>query len=197
MGDEAIQVLPVWHCGTSFLQLAPSTEQLAVGSRSSEVCGCEDHAWCEYWKPSLPHAECPNSRIFHEGQVGERFHNTARLGLGRKEKQVRCLAVGRLPLNSSPFCDPKVARWSRAVFEYKDLWISRRSEQHKRLLGYIQVYDMQGLTWRHYSSREIADKLKTALQSGSFYVEAVSHMYVINASRLFSMVWKAPKPLAG
>jgi len=88
-----------------------------------------------------------------------------------------------------------VARWSRAVFEYKDLWISRRSEQHKRLLGYIQVYDMQGLTWRHYSSREIADKLKTALQSGSFYVEAVSHMYVINASRLFSMVWKVVRNL--
>ena len=66
-----------------------------------------------------------------------------------------------------------------------------RSESQKRLLGYVQVYDMQGLSWRHYSSREIADKLKTALQSGSFYVEAVSHMYVINASRLFSVVWKA------
>ena len=85
----------------------------------------------------------------------------------------------------------KVARWSRAVFEYKDLWITVRSERQKRLLGYVQVYDMQGLSWRHYSSREIADKLKTALQSGSFYVEAVSHMYVINASRLFAMVWQA------
>ena len=116
------------------------------------------------------------------GTVGDRFRNTGRFG-----PEEGCLA----------FCDSKVARWSRAVFEYKDLWISRRSEQHKRLLGYIQVYDMQGLTWRHYSSREIADKLKTALQSGSFYVEAVSHMYVINASRLFSMVWKAPYPLAG
>ena len=105
------------------------------------------------------------------GTVGDRFRNTGRFG-----PEEGCLA----------FCDSKVARWSRAVFEYKDLWISRRSEQHTRLLGYIQVYDMQGLTWRHYSSREIADKLKTALQSGSFYVEAVSHMYVINASRLFS-----------
>ena len=57
------------------------------------------------------------------------------------------------------------------MFEYKDLWITAHSERHKRLLGYVQVYDMQGMSWRHYSSREIADKLKTALQSGSFYVE--------------------------
>lgn len=83
-----------------------------------------------------------------------------------------------------------VTAWSHAIFEYKDLWITKKSEEQRKLLGYIQVYDMQDVSLRHLSSREITDKLKTALQAGSFYMEAVAHMYVINASVLFSMAWK-------
>ena len=84
-----------------------------------------------------------------------------------------------------------VSAWSHAVFEYKDLWVSQKSEEQKRLVGYIQVYDMQGVSLRHLSSRELMDKMKCALEVGSYYMEAVAHMYVINASVLFSMAWKA------
>ena len=84
-----------------------------------------------------------------------------------------------------------VSAWSQAVFEYKDQWVSQKSEEQKKLLGYIQVYDMQGVGLRHLSTRELMDKMKCALQPGSYYMEAVAHMYVINASVLFSMAWKA------
>lgn len=80
-----------------------------------------------------------------------------------------------------------VTSWSHAIFEYKDLWITKKSEEQRKLLGYIQVYDMQDVSLRHLSSREITDKLKTALQAGSFYMEAVAHMYVINASQCSSL----------
>ena len=84
----------------------------------------------------------------------------------------------------------EISQWSRAIFEYKDLWISQQSERSKRLVGYVQVYDMRGMNWRQYSSRELIEKLKVALQTGGFYVEAVSHMFVINSSTLFSAAWK-------
>ncbi|CAK9013449.1 unnamed protein product [Durusdinium trenchii] len=89
----------------------------------------------------------------------------------------------------------QISQWSRAVFEYKDAWICQQSEKTKRLVGYVQVYDMRGMNWRHYSSRELVDKLKAALQTGGFYVEAVSHMFVINASTLFSATWKVVRNL--
>ena len=92
--------------------------------------------------------------------------------------------------NVSLLTNEKVAQWSRAVYEYKDLWITEQSEKSKRLVGYIQVYDMSGMNWRQYSSREIAEKLKAALQTGGFYVEAVSHMFVINSSTLFAAAWR-------
>jgi len=91
--------------------------------------------------------------------------------------------------NASDLANGKISQWSRAVYEYKDVWISQQSEKSKRLVGYIQVYDMSGMNWRHYSSREIAEKLKAALQTGGFYVEAVSHMFVINSSTLFAAAW--------
>ena len=49
---------------------------------------------------------------------------------------------------------------------------------------------MEGLSLRQVSSKDVAEKLKGALSAGGFYVEAVAHIYVINASRLFSMAWK-------
>ena len=61
-------------------------------------------------------------------------------------------------------------------------------------MGYIQVYDMQGVSLRLLSqafSKDVMEKMKRALDAGSYYMEAVSHMYVINASTLFSMAWKA------
>ena len=85
----------------------------------------------------------------------------------------------------------EIRSWSHAVFEYKDLWITRESDERSRLIGYIQVYDMQGVGLRHLTSRDIGEKFKSCLQPGAFYMEAVSHMYVVNASALFSMAWKA------
>lgn len=97
--------------------------------------------------------------------------------------------------NASLLTNEKVAQWSRAVYEYKDVWITEQSEKSKRLVGYIQVYDMSGMNWRQYSSREIAEKLKAALQTGGFYVEAVSHMFVINSSTLFAAAWRVVRNL--
>lgn len=33
-------------------------------------------------------------------------------------------------------------------------------------VGYVQVYDMRGMKWRNYSSRELVEKLKVALETG-------------------------------
>lgn len=68
--------------------------------------------------------------------------------------------------------------------------LSQETERTRRLTGYIQIYNMQGLSLRQVSSKDVAEKLKGALSAGGFYVEAVAHIYVINASRLFSMAWK-------
>ena len=97
-------------------------------------------------------------------------------------------------LNASSMAElsaSEIMAWSHAVFEYQDLWISRQTEERKRLIGYIQVYDMQGVGLRHLTTRDIGERLKCCLQPGAFYMEAVSHMYVVNASALFSMAWKA------
>ena len=80
--------------------------------------------------------------------------------------------------------------WSREVFEYADLWVTKETERTRRLTGYIQVYNMEGLSLRQVTSTEVTERLKGALSAGGFYVEAVAHIYVINASRLFSMAWK-------
>ena len=80
--------------------------------------------------------------------------------------------------------------WSQEVFEYADLWVTRETERTRCLTGYIQVYNMQGLSLRQVTSTEVKDRLKAALSAGGFYVEAVAHIYVVNASRLFSMAWK-------
>ena len=80
--------------------------------------------------------------------------------------------------------------WSREVFEYADLWVTKETERTRRLTGYIQVYNMQGLSLRQVTSKEVTERLKAALSAGGFYVEAIAHIYVINASRLFSMAWK-------
>ena len=80
--------------------------------------------------------------------------------------------------------------WSREVFEYADLWISKDTERTRQLTGYIQVYNMAGLGWRQVTSKEVAEKLKGALSAGGFYVEAVARIYVVNAPRVFSMAWK-------
>ena len=89
--------------------------------------------------------------------------------------------VGTLPLE---YC----RTWSQEVFEYADLWITKDTERTSCLTGYIQVYNMQGLSLRQVTSMEVKDRLKAALSAGGFYVEAIAHIYVVNASRLFSMV---------
>ena len=83
-----------------------------------------------------------------------------------------------------------ITAWSHAVFEYKDLWVAQDSEATRTLKGYIQVYDLKDVSLRQLS-RDTVEKLRCALQPGSYYMEAVSHMYVVNSSMVFSMAWKA------
>lgn len=99
--------------------------------------------------------------------------------------------AGSLKTETLSLSSADIKAWSHAVFEYKDLWVSKESEDKKVLMGYIQVYDMRDVSLRQLSSREVVERMKLALEAGSYYMEAVSHMYVINASILFSLAWKA------
>jgi len=51
------------------------------------------------------------------------------------------------------------------------------------------------LSFWQASSSALIDKLKTALGAGKYYVENVSHIYVVNSSSLFSMAWRVIKNL--
>lgn len=86
--------------------------------------------------------------------------------------------------------DESLLTWSCAVFEYADVWISEQSEQTGQLAGHVQVFNLQDLGIWQVSSRALLDKLKKALSAGEYYLEAVSHIYVVNSSSLFSMAWK-------
>ncbi|CAE8643723.1 unnamed protein product, partial [Polarella glacialis] len=88
-----------------------------------------------------------------------------------------------------------LANWSLEFFEYADLWISEESARTGRLQGYVQVFDMQGLSWRHVTASEIAEKMKLAFRPGGFYVEAVAHIYIVNSSMLFSIGWNVVKTM--
>lgn len=89
--------------------------------------------------------------------------------------------------------DEHLQRWSMAVFEYVDLWITERSEKTGRLAGHIQVFDLTGMSLWQISSSGLVDKIKAAMSAGEFYVEAVSHIFVINSSSVFTMAWNLVK----
>ncbi|CAK0817475.1 unnamed protein product, partial [Prorocentrum cordatum] len=95
----------------------------------------------------------------------------------------RSSAVGSTP-------DDMLAAWSRATFEYVDLWLSAQSETSGCLAGHVQVFDLSGLGFRLVSNSALQEKLKVALGAGGFYVEVVSHIFVINSGTLFTMAWK-------
>lgn len=99
-------------------------------------------------------------------------------------------SVGRIPSEN-------LEAWSRAVFEYVDLWISDRSERTGRLAGHIQVFNLHGLSFWHVANVTLAEKLKKVFGAAEYYVESTSHIYVVNASHLFSMAWKAVQGLVG
>merc|ERR1711871_1202715 len=85
--------------------------------------------------------------------------------------------------------------WSRSAFEYVDCWLHEESERLGRILGHVQVFDLEGIGWRHTTATALHDKLKAVMGAGEFYVESVSHIYVVNASTMFKMIWSAVKPL--
>jgi len=84
-----------------------------------------------------------------------------------------------------------LAEWSRSVFEYVDLWVSERSEKTGRLSGHIQVFNFDGLSvWHLAASASLSEKLKAAFSAAEYYVESTSHIYIINASPLFTRLWR-------
>lgn len=85
--------------------------------------------------------------------------------------------------------------WSRAYFEYVDLWLTEHSEKTERLAGHIQVFNLEGVTFWIATNTALTDKLKSLLSAGENYVEAVSHIFIVNSSSVFSMVWKGIKTL--
>jgi len=92
--------------------------------------------------------------------------------------------------------DPNhLASWSRVFFEYVDVWVSEYSEQHGRLAVHIQIYNMDGLSLWTISNTTLIEKLKVALSPGQYYVETISHIYVINAGMAFKAAWRLAKAL--
>eukprot|EP00929_Paragymnodinium_shiwhaense_P052316 TRINITY_DN26215_c0_g2_i1.p1 TRINITY_DN26215_c0_g2~~TRINITY_DN26215_c0_g2_i1.p1 ORF type:complete len:1161 (+),score=247.08 TRINITY_DN26215_c0_g2_i1:35-3517(+) len=85
--------------------------------------------------------------------------------------------------------------WSANVFEYVDVWLSGESERTQQLVGHVQIFDLNGMSMWHATNSALIEKLKTAFSAGEFYLEAVSHIYVINSSSVFSMAWRIIKGL--
>lgn len=85
--------------------------------------------------------------------------------------------------------------WSRACFEYVDLWLTELSEKNERLAGHIQVFNLDGVTFWQVTNTALTEKLKSLLSAGENYVEAVSHIFIVNSSSVFSMAWKGIKTL--
>merc|ERR1712151_1018624 len=91
--------------------------------------------------------------------------------------------------------DESLAVWSSAVFEYADLWITTQTERSGQLIGHVQVFNLAGMSLWQVSSSALIDKLKRALGAGGNYLEAVSHIWVVNSSSVFSMAWKLVQKL--
>mmetsp|Transcript_71425 Transcript_71425/g.209367 ORF Transcript_71425/g.209367 Transcript_71425/m.209367 type:complete len:591 (+) Transcript_71425:32-1804(+) len=83
-----------------------------------------------------------------------------------------------------------ISTWSRALFEYLDVWLAEESDRSSRLLGHIHVFDLEGLSWWHLMSGELLERGRAALGAGEFYVENCYDVYAINASALFNAVWR-------
>jgi len=89
--------------------------------------------------------------------------------------------------------DETLAIWSSAVFEYTSAWISEQSERTGQLVGQIQIFNLQGLSFWQASSSALIEKLKLGLGAGKYYVENVSHIYVVNSGSVFSLAWRVIK----
>jgi len=84
----------------------------------------------------------------------------------------------------------RLSAWSRSVFEYVDLWVSEQSEKAGCLLGHVHVFNLEGVSvWHLAASASLSDKLKAAFSAAEYFVESTSHIYVVNASPLFTRLW--------
>jgi len=89
--------------------------------------------------------------------------------------------------------DDVLRAWSRGTFEYVDIWLSEQSELEGRLAGHIQVFNLSGISFWQISNSALIEKLKLVFSAGEHYLEAVTHIYVINSSSLFTVAWKLVK----
>lgn len=104
--------------------------------------------------------------------------------------------VGTVNASAASSVSPEALRgWSCGVFEYVDLWLTELSESTGHLAGHIQIFSLTGMSFWHVSNSALLEKLKLAFSAGEFYLEAVSHIYIVNSSSLFSMAWSLVKGL--
>jgi len=89
--------------------------------------------------------------------------------------------------------DDALRAWSRSTFEFVDIWLTEQSDLEGRLAGHIQIFNLTGISFWQLSNTALIDKLKLIFSAGEHYLEAVSHIYVINSSSLFTMGWKLIK----
>merc|ERR1711957_270623 len=64
------------------------------------------------------------------------------------------------------------------------------SESTGVLGGHVQVFNLEGLSNWNMLASALQELLKVLLRPGGRYVEVVSHIYIINASSMFSAAWK-------
>lgn len=88
-----------------------------------------------------------------------------------------------------------LSKWSQSVYEYVDIWISQQTDQTRRMMGHVQIFDLNNVGFWQASSSALLDKLKILLSAGGNYMEAVSHIFVVNSSSVFSIGWKLAKGL--
>lgn len=89
--------------------------------------------------------------------------------------------------------DSALTGWSRATFEYVDIWLTALTEESGQLAGHIQIFNLSDVSFWMLTNSALVEKLKLVFGAGEFYVEVVSHIYVINTGSLFSMAWSMVK----
>lgn len=91
--------------------------------------------------------------------------------------------------------EDKLKNWSAHTFEYVNTWLVSESERLGELVGHVQVFDLSGMSMWNVTNQALIDSLKKVFSAGEFYIEMVSHIYVINSSSVFSLAWKLIKQL--
>eukprot|EP00298_Acanthocystis_sp_HF-20_P009668 c18437_g3_i4.p1 GENE.c18437_g3_i4~~c18437_g3_i4.p1 ORF type:complete len:137 (+),score=57.88 c18437_g3_i4:298-708(+) len=78
--------------------------------------------------------------------------------------------------------------------EYMRLTLEKMSNESGRMLQWIQVIDLTGLGLKHANTTAIDIAKNASSQIDQMYKECLGKVLVVNAPRVFSMIWALMKP---